>query len=132
MNVLVIDSFAILAFLHKEESFEKVKTILGSASEGKIKLFLSIINLAEVYYKLLRSVTREKALLTINSLKEIPIEIVSARDDQVLKVAEIKAEYPIALGDCFAAALAMEKKAVIATGDREFKKVEKLVKIRWL
>jgi hypothetical protein len=34
--------------------------------------------------------------------------------------------------DCFAAALAMKKKCELATGDKEFKQVEKYVKIKWM
>lgn len=132
MKQLVVDSWAILAFLHKEKTYEGIKAIFTEAHQKKTKLFLSIINLAEVYYKLIRSVGHEKSLLTVNSLKEIPMEIIPATDERVLAAAEIKGTYPISLGDCFAAALAMEKKAAILTGDREFKKVEKLVKIRWL
>lgn len=46
--------------------------------------------------------------------------------------AEVKSEHRIALADCFAVALAREKRGAILTGDPEFKKVEKLVEIDWL
>jgi len=38
----------------------------------------------------------------------------------------------MALGDCFAAALAKELKADLVTGDQEFKQVEGQVKVQWL
>jgi predicted nucleic acid-binding protein len=38
----------------------------------------------------------------------------------------------MAYADCFAVALARLKKAEIYTGDREFKAVEKEVKVVWL
>lgn len=132
MKQLVVDSWAILAFLHKEKTYENIKEIFTEAHLKKTKLFLSIINLAEVYYKLIRSVGHEKALLTVNSLKEIPMEIIPAADETVYRAAEIKAGHSISLGDCFAVVLAQELKATILTGDREFKKVKKLVKISWL
>jgi ribonuclease VapC len=34
--------------------------------------------------------------------------------------------------DCFAAALAIKKKCELITGDKEFKQVEKEIKIRWI
>ncbi|MCC6210625.1 MAG: hypothetical protein IT513_06225 [Burkholderiales bacterium] len=34
--------------------------------------------------------------------------------------------------DCFAAALAKERKADLATGDKEFKQIEGEVSVRWL
>ena len=39
---------------------------------------------------------------------------------------------PMSLADCFAAALARERKAVLYTGDPEFKQVEDDVEIAWL
>ena len=129
---LVLDSFALLAHFRQEERGIRVKEILFEAQQEKIKLFVSYINLAEVYYKTIREQGKRKAEEVIAAVRKLPIELVSASDDFVLKAAEIKAEYPIALGDCFAAALAVEKKAPILTGDPEFKKLEKLVKILWL
>jgi len=38
----------------------------------------------------------------------------------------------MSFADCYAAALAMKKKCGILTGDKEFKKVENKIKIRWM
>ncbi len=46
--------------------------------------------------------------------------------------AEYKAQYPLSYADCFALSSAIEHKAVLVTGDPEFKKVEHLVKMFWL
>lgn len=51
---------------------------------------------------------------------------------ETLKSSRLKAKYPVAYADCFAAALATEKDARIVTGDPEFKKMEGEVKIEWL
>jgi predicted nucleic acid-binding protein len=40
--------------------------------------------------------------------------------------------HKMSYADCFAAALAMKKKCELATGDKEFKQVEKDVKIKWM
>jgi len=45
---------------------------------------------------------------------------------------EIKASHKMSLADCFAAALAKQKKLEIYTGDPEFKEVEREVKVVWL
>lgn len=132
MKKFILDSWAILSFLHKEKSHKKIKEFLAFASKGKVHLFVSIVNLVEVYYKLIRKVGRDEAIKTVCSLQKIPIETVSATDDLVFKMAEVKADYPIALADCFAIAVALDKKAPILTGDPEFKKVEELIKIEWL
>ncbi|MBI2851007.1 MAG: hypothetical protein HYX80_08225 [Chloroflexi bacterium] len=49
-------------------------------------------------------------------------------------MAHIRAQWPIAYADCFAAALAKLKGATIVTGDPEFKHLEaaSVVSIAWL
>jgi predicted nucleic acid-binding protein len=54
--------------------------------------------------------------------------------DQLLAeiAGEFKAAKRMSLADCFAAALAKQRKADVATGDPEFKAVEDEIKILWL
>jgi len=65
-------------------------------------------------------------------LSSYPIEIVGADKDLTKDAAILKGRYRIAYADCFAVALAGNKKAVLITGDPEFKMVEKKVEILWL
>jgi predicted nucleic acid-binding protein len=44
----------------------------------------------------------------------------------------LKAARKISLADAFAAALAIEKKASLVTGDPEFRSVERDVQVAWL
>jgi ribonuclease VapC len=46
--------------------------------------------------------------------------------------AHIKAEYPLAYADAFAAALAMNKGATLVTGDPEFEVLKNRLPIQWL
>ena len=50
----------------------------------------------------------------------------------IFQAAEYKAQYSISYADCFILASAIEHKAIIVTGDPEFKKVEHLVDIIWI
>ena len=50
----------------------------------------------------------------------------------IIKAAEYKGEFSISYADCFVLASAIEHKAVVVTGDDEFKKVEHLVRIVWV
>jgi uncharacterized protein len=50
----------------------------------------------------------------------------------VMRAAHIKAKYPISYVDAFAAALAEQEKAILLTGDPDFKRVEKIIKVEWL
>ena len=67
-----------------------------------------------------------------HKLLGLPIEIVPADQGLAELAGEIKASNKMSLADCFAAALAKQKKLDIYTGDPEFKTVEKEVKIVWL
>jgi len=50
----------------------------------------------------------------------------------VMRAAYLKAQYPISYADAFAAALAEQEKAILVTGDPDFKRLEKTIKIQWL
>jgi len=132
MKTHILDSWAVMAFFKKEAAHLKIKTILDTAASGKLRLIMSVINLAEVYYKLYRRVGKLEAQKSIASLMRVPIEIIPASDSLIFEAAEIKAVYPIAFGDCFAAAVAKREKGAILTGDPEFRKLKMIVKIEWL
>jgi predicted nucleic acid-binding protein len=48
------------------------------------------------------------------------------------QAAAFKVNGNISYGDCFAAALAKNRKAELITGDKEFKALESEIKIYWL
>jgi len=80
----------------------------------------------------LRKVGRAKWEGTRSKLLGLPIEIVPADQTLAELAGEIKASKKMSLADCFAAALAKQKKADVYTGDPEFREVEKDIKIIWL
>jgi len=132
MKKIVIDSFAVLAYLRQEGGYRKFKRLLQEAKVDKARLFLCWLNLGEVYYQVWRKRSQEDAKRALSLIQKLPLELVSVTDDLVLEAMEIKALFPIALADCFAAALAKREKAPILTGDPEFRKLENLVGIEWL
>ena len=48
------------------------------------------------------------------------------------EAGRFKAKNRMSFADCFAAALAKNRKASLVTGDREFKQVESEININWL
>ena len=129
----VLDSFAILAHLENEERGEKVTNILKEARESQdIILYASIINIGEVYYITMRERGEEKAEEVFSLIKLLPIQIIEVDTDLTLKASKLKAKYPVAYADCFAASLAIEKDASVVTGDPEFMKMQEEVKIEWI
>jgi predicted nucleic acid-binding protein len=134
MATRVLDSWALLAFFEDEPAADAVEEILHRASLGKDRLYLSVMNWAEVYYSTMREVSLEAAESRAAEIRNLPIDIVGAGDDLKLArlAAQFKAGHKLSLADAFAAALAKEKKAELVTGDPEFKTLEQIIKIIWL
>ncbi|MBL7163997.1 MAG: type II toxin-antitoxin system VapC family toxin [Anaerolineales bacterium] len=128
----VLDSYALLAYFNSEEGDDVVKELLNTALNGEVTLYLSLINLGEIYYLIRRRRGMEKAQETLETLRSLPVTLCNVSEARVLAAADFKAEYPISYADAFAAALAQELGATLVTGDPEFKKLEPVFTISWL
>lgn len=126
----LIDSFALLAYLKQENNYRKVENLLSSKETQPL---MNDINIGETFYILARERGLEKAEYFINAiLPNLPIIKIGNAFSEVMQAAKIKTQYPISYADCFAVATAIREKAVIITGDPDFKHVEKIVEIDWL
>jgi ribonuclease VapC len=134
MATKVLDSWALIAFFEDEPAAAAVEKLLAQAAADKHKLLLSVVNWGEIYYNTMREVSQEAAEQKAREIATLPIDIVGVDDDLKLarQAAIFKATRKMAYADCFAAALAKEKKAELVTGDPEFKEVEKEIRIVWL
>ena len=65
-------------------------------------------------------------------LRGLPIDFHSTTRTLADTAADFKARFKLSLADAFAAALAKEMKTELATGDPEFKALEREIKVRWL
>lgn len=128
----VLDSYALLAFLEGESGGAEVERLVRQASARRCELLMSVVNLGEVLYITERERGLHKVHEVLARVDELPIRIVDADRDHVLAAAHIKAIWPVAYADCFAAALAKLEGATVVTGDPEFRKLEALVPIVWL
>ena len=130
---LLLDSFAILAFLNKEAGFEKVKEIMKREQDLQKTVLINEINVGETYYILYRRRGKEQAEYFLKDiLPSLPVFIVSNSFESVMEAAEIKAQFPISYADAFVVSTALREDSIIVTGDPEFKHVEHLVTVEWL
>lgn len=132
MASYVLDSFALLAFLQKEQGSARVNEILEKARKKQATVLFSEVSLGEVYYILIRALGLEEANVMLAHILALPITIASVSRDGVLAAAQYKARGAISYADCFVVALAVAARATIVTGDREFKAFEKDVDIVWI
>jgi ribonuclease VapC len=128
----ILDSYAFFAHFEDEAGGEKVRAMLKSARDGETKLYLSVINFGEIYYNTYRERGIEKAREIRFIIEQLPVIIVDADKALTLEAARLKALYPVAYADCFAAALGVVKKCKVVTGDPEFRKMAKEVKTEWI
>lgn len=134
MEAKVLDSWALMAFYNGEPAAEAVEEILFQGSQGKYPLYMSVINWAEIYTAYARGESPAAAEAKAREMAALPIEIIGVNEDLKLarQAALYKARGGLSYGDAYAAALAKEKKAELVTGDKEFKKLAKEIKISWL
>ena len=124
MENAVLDSYAVLAFLFKEKGHAIVLGLFEKAMEADKKLLIASPNWAEVRYIVERKVGAARWREVKAKLLGLPLEIIDADKELAETAGEIKVFHKMSLADCFAAALARQKKAGLYTGDPEFKAVE--------
>lgn len=129
---IVLDSWAIMAYLEDEPAGDEVGDVIADAHEEDIPLLMSVVNVGEVWYIIAREASPSDAESSITQLRQLGIEFVDANWSFAHEAAKYKSKHKMSYADCFAAALARLKGAVLLTGDPEFKLVEKEIKIHWL
>jgi predicted nucleic acid-binding protein len=132
MATKVLDSYALMAFFEDEPGADTVRSLILKGEEGGINLVMSVVNLGEVWYSIARTNSPETADQYIGEIKGMSIEIVDIDWTLTRQAALFKASGNISYADCFAAALAKNKKAELVTGDKEFRLLEGEIKIYWL
>lgn len=132
MKGFIFDSYALIAYLEDEPGAMKVERLLEKAENNKLPILMSVVNWGEVYYSIFRTKGKVKAEESLLIIEQLPIRLVEVDKSIMYEVAKLKANYSIALGDCFAAALALKMGYTVATGDKEFRKLKSKVKIEWI
>jgi len=128
----VLDTFAVIALVQDEPGAEQVERLLADAEAGAASLHMCSVNVAEVLYALWRRGNELAARVKVADLQLVGVQFHDATTQLSLRAGALKAQYPITLGDCFAAALAQHLGATLVTGDPEFRPLEDVVKIEWL
>lgn len=130
---LVLDAWAILAYLQREEpAASRVKEVFTEAEPRQAHLFISIINLGEVYYRIGKTRGEQEADETLEELRHLPLTVLPADEEAVLKAARLKIHYPLSYADAFAASAAKTLNAPLLTGDPELGQLQGIIPIEML
>ena len=130
----VLDSYAVMAYLEGTQGVEQVKKLFREANDGVCQLFMSTINVGEVLYITERENDLPAAQVALAKIDELPIKVIDAGRTHTVAASHLKAGGRISLADCYAASLALLERAVVVTGDPEFRRLENanIVSVMWL
>ena len=132
MKAAVLDSYALIVYLDREEGYEDVAKLFEECVARDREVFVCVVNWGEVIYHVLRVGGEKAAQLAEDAIRALPIQLVDANRDLTHQAARLKAFNKMSYADCYAAALAMRWKCEVVTGDKEFEQVEDKLKVHWL
>ena len=128
MKEYVLDANAVLRYLVKGAGVEILDRVFTQAHRGEAVVSISVINLGEVLYILAKRAGMPSAIETLRTFAHY-IDSVVVSQDTAMEAATLKFNYKLGYADCFAAALAIRKRATLVTADPDFSKLGKLVKV---
>jgi ribonuclease VapC len=132
MVTKVLDSYALMAFFEDEPGADIVRGFIIEAEKGSVNLLMNVVNLGEVWYSIARTNSPEIADQYVHEIQGIGIEIVNVDWQLTRQAAAFKVKGNISYADCYAAALAKNRKAELVTGDEEFIPLEDEIQIAWI
>ena len=127
VRIYIFDSYAWIAYFRKEEGFDRIAGLLDCVDQQKSKLITCGINLGEVYYMLLRKQNEEKAKFAIETILQLPVNVVIPDFELILLSAKIKAKFKISYADAFAIQVCMKEKGILVSDDPEIHNLKDLL-----
>jgi len=131
-KLIVLDAWAMMAFLQAEPAAQEVRQTLRNADKRGVVVLFCLINFGECLYVMERRQGAREAARAAGIIDELPLHVAPADRQLVFAAARLKARYPISYADAFAAALAKRHGARLMTGDPEFEALEQEIPIHWL
>lgn len=132
MKRIVLDASALLTLFHNRPGAAKVEELISLGTDGKRQLSMSVVNWGEIYYSVWRDQGPGFAHQIVSKIAQLPIDLVPADLELTRRAAELKANHKLPYPDCFAAALALDRKAALATSDKDFAHLESKLDILWV
>jgi predicted nucleic acid-binding protein len=131
-SVLVLDSWPVMALLTAQDAGPAVEALLTRAHASGCQLWMTTVNLGEVWYSLARRESEEAAEAKVRKFLEMCIRVADVDWELTRRAARLKTKYRLSYADCFAAALAQQLRCTVVTGDLGFRQLEKEVRVQWL
>ncbi|MBA1336573.1 MAG: PilT protein domain protein [Firmicutes bacterium] len=135
-DVYVLDACALLALINNEQGADRVEAVLRDALSGNVEVYMSKINVYEVYYGIYHIEGQTKADETYMLIQKQPINIIDTfGDDVFIEAARLKSKYKMSLADSIALGETVIRNATLLSSDHhEFDVVEQQegIKFDWI
>ena len=120
-----------MEWINKSRAGGLVDALFTDAEAGRVRLWMSAINVGEVYYFLRKHVDHALADFWREISPAAPVTIDVPTLEDIWQAAQIKGDHPVSYADAFAAALARKHRCPVVTGDPEFRSIRGL-SIDWI
>lgn len=126
MKKILLDACSLLSFLLDEKEADQIENLIKKASQGDIKLYMSLINYGEVCITIDKVFTEPKSFEIKELIKNnLSIQILNLDVDIIETAAKIKSKGGLAYPDAIALVTSQNYNLTLLTKDSEFKKFSK-------
>ncbi len=129
MTTYALGTSAWLAFIEDEAGVEIVQKVLEEADAGESEVLTSFMSFMEVHYITQQERGIQEAEERTALMMALPIVRVDSNESHGIMAAKLKAEYRLSVADCWIAALAIDRRAVLVHKDPEFEQVESRLQV---
>jgi predicted nucleic acid-binding protein len=127
MKNYILDANALVRYIRGTEGADKVRAILQQSERGLASIEMSVINLGEVYYILMRYLGEPAAVKAVNALRHV-VSFMPMELEHAIEAAKLKEQFKMGYADSFAAALALRIDGILVSADPVFDKLGKSIK----
>ena len=129
MKEYVLDANAVLRYfaVGDTQGGEKVRGLFEQAERNQVRLSMSVVNMGEVLYILLRYLDEQRAFHYVQVLQHA-VTMIEADAHGTIEAATLKHKFKLGYADSFAASLALASKATLVSADPSFERIGKSLK----
>lgn len=131
-KVVVLDSWALIAYLDGEPGAQRVRQLFRRAARGQAVVLFSLISYGECLYIVEREQSVQQAQRAVGIVDQLPLRVMPVDRALVFEAARVKARHAVSYADAFVVALARRHAGRVMTGEPEFEAVSSEIAIDWL
>jgi predicted nucleic acid-binding protein len=128
----VLDSSAILRYLHRQAGAERVAEIIAEHVSGNCEVMICAAHWGEVAGITCKLYGKHEMASVLDRLASLGLRVVAADAGRAVRAALIKFDTAIPYVDAFGVELAEGENRVLVTADYDFKAASRDVKIEFL